>query len=195
MKFHDKVGGVMKLCHFLDFKHRKQLVDVTQVSQLSYGIELFSQGTEKQMTRLQGMLSHAAQLLHQTGMLGWSKTQGLKELGWLTFIQTAAETSVKTMLKVLINKSSQNLHTALTNKDGSVKTYSEEELRKMTQIRRKSWSVGSLYWYRLVPAELKVMKPGTDAWKQRVKKWVKRTVKDKKGDMYSEEQQVMYMRL
>ena len=52
MKFHDKVGGVMKLCHFLDFKHRKQLVDVTLVSQLSYGIELFSQGTEKQMKRL-----------------------------------------------------------------------------------------------------------------------------------------------
>ena len=98
-------------------------------------------------------------------MLGWAKTHGLRELGWLTFIQTAAETSVKTMLKVLYNKSPQNLPTTLTNKDGSVKTYSEEELRKMTQIRKKSWSVRCLYWYRLVPAELKVMKPGTKAWK------------------------------
>ena len=36
--FHDKVGGVMKVCQFLDFKHRKQLVEASLVSELMYGI-------------------------------------------------------------------------------------------------------------------------------------------------------------
>ena len=43
-------------CRFLDFKHRKQLVEACLISHLRYAIELHSQGTVAQIRKAEGML-------------------------------------------------------------------------------------------------------------------------------------------
>ena len=98
----------------------------------------------------------------------------------------AASTSMKTMLKVIHNKTPQNLYTALLDepKDGPdrLKSYTKKELDKMTKLERKSWSVRCIRWYQTLPRELTTMKPGTDTWKKRVNVWAKRTVRGVNGD-------------
>ena len=44
----------------------------------------------------------------------------------------------------------------------------------MTEIRRKSWSVRALRWYRTLPRKLHTKKPGTEGWKKRIDKWDKK---------------------
>ena len=78
---------------------------------------------------------------------------------------------IKTALKVLHTKSPENLYQALVNTkaegEDEVKKLTEDDLRKMTTIQRKSW-------YRTLPRELHKMKPGTDGWRKRIDKWAKK---------------------
>ena len=82
----------------------------------------------------------------------------------------ATATTVKTALKVLYDKSPQNPFQALVIKkaegEDEVKNLTENDLRKMTKIQRKSWSVRALRSYRTLPRELHMMKPGTEACKK-----------------------------
>ena len=118
-------------------KHRKQLVEACLISQLRYGLELYSQGTVQDIKRMEGMVSRGPRTVLQKGKRQWSKTEGLKELGWMTLIEMAAATSMKTMLKVLHNTSSQNLYTALvhekTQGSDEIKRLTEQELSRMTK--------------------------------------------------------------
>ena len=50
-KYDKKVGRIVKACGFLDFKHKKQLVEACLISHLWYAIELYSQGTAQQIKR------------------------------------------------------------------------------------------------------------------------------------------------
>ena len=177
----------MKVSPYLSFKLRKALVEACLISHLRYGVELYSQGTEKQMRRMEGLLSRGARIILQSGRgPEWSKTRGLQQLGWLSFIQMAAATSVKTMLKVLHHKIPQNLYSALMIEPDEgpdrIRSYTKRELDTMTKLERKSWAVRCLRWYSTLPRELRTMKPGTDAWKNRVNAWARRTVKGVNGD-------------
>ena len=63
----------------------------------------------------------------------------------------ATATLMKTALKVLYNKSPQNIYEEQVDNqaDGNdrIKTVTETDLRRMTKLRRKSWSVRALIWY------------------------------------------------
>ena len=104
------------------------------------------------MTRMEGLLSRGARIILQKGILNWLKTASLRELGWMTLAQTAAATSMKIMLKVMHNKSPQNLYAAQVNKkartEDEIKSFTETDLRQMTKLHRKSWSVRCLRWYQ-----------------------------------------------
>ena len=67
----------------------------------------------------------------------------------------ATATTMKTAFKVLHNKSQQTLYQALvhTKPEGidEVRKMTEDNLRKMTKIRRESWSVRALRWYNTLP--------------------------------------------
>ena len=93
---------------------------------------------------------------------------------------------MKIMLKVLNNKSPQNLHTALVhqNEQGpdEIRRLTEQDFTRMMKLQRKIWSVRSLRWYQTLPRELHRMKPWTAAWKNRVVKWAKAVVRGKNGD-------------
>ena len=61
----------------------------------------YGQGTEKEISRLEGLVSRAARIVLKVGKKNWSKTAGMRTLGW----QTLVETSIRTMLKVIEGKS------------------------------------------------------------------------------------------
>ena len=63
----------------------------------------------------------------ETGRRNWYKTEGLKTLGWVNLVQVGIATTMKTALKVLHNKSPQNLYQALV--------HTEDDMRKMTKIQ------------------------------------------------------------
>jgi hypothetical protein len=85
------------------------------------------------------------------------------------------------MLKVLHYKTPQNLYSALIIEPDEgpdrIRSYTKRELDAMTKLERKSWAVRCIRWYPTLPRELKTMKPGTDAWKNRMNAWAKRTVR------------------
>ena len=97
------------------------------------------------MTRMEGLLSRGARIILQKGILNWLKTASLRELGWMTM-------TMKIMLKVMHNKSPQNLYAAQVNKkartEDEIKSFTETDLRQMTKLHRKSWSVRCLRWYQ-----------------------------------------------
>ena len=62
-KYNKKVGGIARTCKFLDFKHRKQLVEACLISHLRYAIELHSQGTVAQIWKAEGMLRTKARIV------------------------------------------------------------------------------------------------------------------------------------
>ena len=95
-------------------------------------------------------------------------------LGLLTLVQMVAAMTMKTAQKVLHNKSRQALVHTKTDGQDEVKKLTEDEFRKMTKLRRKSWSVIELRWYHTLPNELHKMKPGTEGCKRRIDKWAKR---------------------
>ena len=182
-RFGDKVGGSIKVGKWLSFKDRKQLSESSLISMLSYGIELISQGTEKEVARLEGLvISKAARIVLKVGKMNWSKSAGMRTLGWQTFVEMATETSLRTMLKVLENKVPQNLYAALTDENGNIKQYTEAELEKMTKLRRKSWSVRTLRWYQILPADIKRRKAKSESCKKRLREWVHRRMTDNRGD-------------
>ena len=60
----------------------------------------------------------------------------------------ATATLMKTALKVLYNKSPQNIYEEqVDNQADRIKTVTETDLRRMMKLRRKSWSVRALIWY------------------------------------------------
>ena len=84
-KYNKKVGGIARACKFLDFKHRKQLMEACIILHLRYAVELHSQGTV-QIWKSDGMLSSGARIVLGKGRRNWSKGEGLKTLGCHNFV-------------------------------------------------------------------------------------------------------------
>ena len=66
-----KVGCIIQACSFLEFKHRKQLVEASLISHLRYGLQLYSQGTSQVIKRVEGLLSSGARIVLQKGRRQW----------------------------------------------------------------------------------------------------------------------------
>ena len=181
-RFGDKCRGIKQVLPWLGFKQRKELVNSTLVSTLRYGLELTSGGTEKGMKKLENLLSKAARMVLMTGKRNWSRTQGLKTIGWMTVTQMAIESSMRMFLKMLQNKKPQTLHEATTTEQGEVKDITENELRRMTKTRRKTWAIRCMRWYKILPADIRKRDIKKESGKNRLKEWILRSI-DKKGDM------------
>ena len=75
-KFNKKVESIVKAYGFLDFKHRKQLVEACIILHLRYAIELQSQGTTAQIRKAERMLSRGARIILVKGGRNWQRVRG-----------------------------------------------------------------------------------------------------------------------
>ena len=147
----------------------------------SYCIELTSGGSKKITERLERLQSQAARLVLQRGRRNWSRSEGLKTLGWLTIPQMAVEASMRTFLKIMQTKRPQSIYEWITDQDGEIRTVSTAEIKRMTIFRRKSWLIRCLRWAKWLPAELKNGDITKEGKKRRLKKWI-RTIIPPQGD-------------
>ena len=175
-RFSEKSRGVMKVMHWLSFKRRKELVESSLISILRYGLELVSGGSENLIDKLGRLQSKCARIILQKGRRNWSRTEGLKTLGWITIPQMAAESSMRTFLKMLQNKKPQSLYEACTGENGKVIELSESRIKSMSKLRRKTWLIRCQRWYKWLPAELKTGDISKDGKKRRLKEWVKKMI-------------------
>ena len=167
--------------HWLSFKRRKELVESSLISIIRYGLELVSGGSEKIIDKLDRLQSKCARMILQKGRRDWSRTEGLKTLGWLTVPQMAVEASLRTFLKMLEKKKPQSLYEACTGDNEKVIELSEAKIKAMSKMRRKTWSVRCQRWYKLLPAELKTGDISKEGKKKRLKIWIRKMI-PAKGD-------------
>ena len=52
----------------------------------------------------------------------------------------------------------------------------------MTKLWRKSWSIRTIRSYQVLPKQLKLMNPKSDACKKRLRQWIRDKVNNKMGD-------------
>ena len=71
-KYKKTVRGIARTCKFLNFKHRKQLVEASLISHLRYAIEIHSQGTVGQIWKAEGIVSKGARIVLGKGRRNWS---------------------------------------------------------------------------------------------------------------------------
>ena len=183
-RFNEKSRGIMKVSCWLSFKRRKELVESSLVSILRYGIELTSGGSKKITERLERLQSQAARLVLQRGRRQWSRSEGLKTLGWLTIPQMAVEASMRTFLKILQTKRPQSIYEWITDQNGEIRTMSSAEVKRMTIIRRKSWLIRCLRWAKWLPTDLKKGDITKEGKKRRLKKWVRKIIPPQGDKVY-----------
>ena len=63
-----------------------------------------------------------------------------------------------------------------------IRTVSEDELKKMNQWKRKSWSTRARRWLKKIPQEILEGNPSEKGTKRKVKEWVKENVRRKGAD-------------
>ena len=97
-------------------------------------------------------------------------------IGWITIPQMAAESSLRTFLKMLQNKKPQSLYEACTGDNGEVIELSESKIKIMSKLRRKTWLIRCQRWYKWLPAELKTGDISKEGKKKRLKEWVKKMI-------------------
>ena len=102
----------------MSYKRRKMLAEGTLISTLRYGIELISSASEKDLKKSTSLQSVAARMVLKRNRKDWSRTGGLKELGWLSIQQLGAEASIymlrKTQRQLKEYDATQRLHAVVS---------------------------------------------------------------------------------
>ena len=169
----DKLGGLYKVINCTSEEDRKKLAESVIRSKLRFAIEVVSAGADKQVDRLERMQSKTARWVLKRGRIGWSRSQGYKELNWLTIPQMAAEASLRLFFKTLWNKKpSKVLREIVDDGSGEIKTLTDEGINSLTKISRRSWLIRCLRWFQVAPDVLRRIDPDTTQFRSTLRSWV-----------------------
>ena len=129
------------------------------------------------MNKLQSMQSKTAHFILGTLRREWSRSKGFDELNWLSMPQIAVEASLKIFYKVLRNKKPENVYKSIFNEEEEkVRTIEVDDLKKMTKLSKKSWTVRVLRFHEVMPSFFLDINPESNAFKRSLKSWIKENV-------------------
>merc|ERR1739842_88347 len=156
------------------------------MSRLHQHLEVTSMGRKVDLEALQRVQNQAMQWIGGEGRRAFRITRSLDRLGWLDIGQTAAKATILSALKVIKSGSMQDLMDRIAKVDkkgvSRILKVSEEELKKMNQWKRKSWSTRARRWLKKLPQEILEGNPSEKGTKRKVKEWVKENVRRKGAD-------------
>jgi len=181
-----KIRSLKKLEGVVSEDQRKKLVEGVVMSRLHQHLEVTSMGRKVDLEALQRVQNQAMLWIGGEGKRAFRVTRSLDRLGWLDIGQTAAKATILSALKVIKSGSMQDLMDRIAKVDKKgvirIKTVSEDELKKMNQWKRKSWSTRARRWLKKLPQEILEGNPSEKGTKRKVKEWVKENVRRKGAD-------------
>ena len=177
-----RLNGLYKIQNQLDLKQKKAVAEGAILSRIKYAIEVTSTGSETITKRLESMQSKTARYILGKSRREWSRSEGYRLLNWLTVPQTSVEFSLRMFFKVLWNRKPQRIFASIFDEDSmSVRKLTDEELRKMRKLTRKSWCVRVLRYADVVPQSFYAFDPNKQIFKKSLKNWVSQNI-EKDGD-------------
>ena len=107
----------------------------------------------------------------------WSRTEGYRELNWLTIPQTSVEFSLRMFFKVLWNKKPERIFSSLYDDESmSVRKLTEEQIAKLRNLSRKSWCTRVLRYADILPESLYCMDPNRQQFRIALTSWVSMSI-------------------
>ena len=128
------------------------------------------------------MKSLAARYVLGKSRKEWSKTEGYRQLNWLSVPQTAVEFSLRLFFKVLWTGRPEKIYNSIYDSENeSVKQIDEDSIEAMTKLCRKSWKIRVIRYSSILPNFFFNLDPNSQTFKAYVKSWVKNNI-PKEGD-------------
>ena len=101
-----------------------------------------------------------------------SRSAGDEELNWLSVPQTAVEFSLRLFFRTLKTGKPGRIFKSL-QREGTIMKYTDQELKKMTKLARKTWKVRVLRYAEILPEYLFSIDPKSHLFKSSLKSWVR----------------------
>ena len=91
----------------------------------------------------------------------------------MTLIRTAVEFSIRLAYKIIAKKKPEKLFRGIFDEEeGRIKSISDEEIKTMTKIRRRTWKVRVLRYLKILPNEFLLMDPTSCIFKRSLREWI-----------------------
>ena len=129
------------------------------------------------MKKLESLQSKAARYVLGRSRKNWSKREGYGELGWVTITRTAVEFSLRMAYKVMWNRKPEILYDSIfDSEENKPRRISQEDLKGMTKLRRKSWKIRVLRYLEKLPEEFLRVDPSSMTFRSSLKSWIKENI-------------------
>ena len=128
------------------------------------------------------MKSRCARYVLSRSRREWSRTEGYRELNWLTISQTAVELSLRHYFRILWTGKPEKLFKSIfDSEEEELITLKNFEIEKMTKLAKKTWRVRVLRYAKKVPPYFFSLDPFSIMFKIELKAWIRINI-HKDGD-------------